>query len=396
MNNDFSSFYSAALAYLDHANPYQHLSTAFLIKPSPLAVTVNPPFFILLFSPLTAFDYPTASLLWAISSLILGVVGWLLCFYLSTNHSFFKQNWFNLILIYLASYACLINTSFNQVAGFLLFLIMLGYYFLIKQRDYTCGIVWGLAAALKLFPGLFFIFVLVEKRYKIFWTMSTVFILAWFLPLFTRGSEIYLQFFANLSEIIWYGNTWNASLLAYLFRVFVDMNHPTNVLMIKIIYQLLFIMILVYYIKKLNQLKNKIHYGFSLSLIIMLLLSPFGWMYYFALLLPALILIYQTFAQEETQRRITIWSICLCLINLPIENIQARFIPSLFSKLSLSSIYFYGLLMVLALFFYVIKFNPQPLQFKAKSNTGYLRPIEFILCFSVLVVFATLTKHFQQ
>ncbi len=67
LNVDFSAFYGAALAYLHDANPYQDLSSAFLVHPTTLAVNLNPPFFLLLFSPLTYLSYTTASLIWGIS-----------------------------------------------------------------------------------------------------------------------------------------------------------------------------------------------------------------------------------------------------------------------------------------------------------------------------------------
>ena len=396
LNNDFSVFYSAALAYLHHASPYYHLTTSFLAHPAPLAVNVNPPFFVLLISPLTYLDYTTASLTWAISSLIFGVLGWLLCFYLGSSTDYFKNNYVSFILIYFASYACLMNTSFNQVAGFLLFIIMTGYYFFQKENDYCCGVFWGFAFALKLFPGLLLIFVLIEKRYKIFWTMLGIFLITWTLPLLTSGLDIYLQFYTTIADIVWYGNTWNASILAYLFRIFVDMTHPHSALMIKIVYQVFFILIVLWYIQKLKQLKSKPHYGFCLSLIMMLLLSPFGWMYYFALLLPALILIYQTLQQEGSRRSLILWSVCLFLINLPTENVQSRVIPTVFAKITQSSIYFYGLLLVLGLFLYAIKTNPHPLLLTKEGKRSYLRPLEFILSFSVMVVFSTLSKHFYQ
>ncbi len=393
LNSDFNTFYSAALAYFQQLNPYAHLSSSFLIQPTILAVNVNPPFFIFLISLLIYFNYSTASLIWSISSLIFGLIGWLLCFSRGTNKHFFKKNVLVIILIYLASYACLMNTSFNQVAGFLLFFLMLGYYYYRKKsNDYFCGFFWGVAVALKLFPGLLFIFVLIEKRYKVFWMMLSIFILSWSLPLFTRGSEIYFQFFNTLGSIVWYGNTWNASLLAYLFRLFVDMNHPNNVLWIKIIYLLFFTLLLFWYIKKLNQLSQS-HYRFCLSLIMMLLLSPFGWMYYFALLAPVLILIYQTFQQEEKLGKIVLWSTCLFLLNWPLENIQTRELSTFFEKSTLYSIYFYGLCMVLGLFLYVIKLNPKTSLLKNTNNEAYIKPVEFILGFSVLIVFSTLLKY---
>lgn len=395
LNNDFSSFYSAALAYLHHASPYHQLASDFLIKPQSLAINVNPPFFVWLISPLTYLSYTQASLIWCISSLLLGLWGGLLCFYLGSEANFFKRNWPNFILIYLASYACLMNTNFNQIAGFLLFFIMTGYYFFLKKKDYSCGLFWGLAIALKLFPGLFFIFALVEKRYKVFWTMLIVFLLTWSLPLVTRGSEIYLQYFANLGEIIWYGNSWNASILAYLFRIFVDMNQSNNILLIKVIYYICFVVLFVYYVKKLTQLKT--HYGFCLSLMMMLLLSPFGWMYYFALLLPTLIVIYQNYQQEEESiKNILSWSLCLILLNLPLGNVQARDLSSLFAKLTLGSIYFYGLVMTLYLLFYIVQTSPQPPSLNSQRKTVYLSVLEVVLTFGVFIVLSTLIQHIRS
>lgn len=393
LNNDFDTFYSAALAYSKHLSPYHHLSSSFLNQPEALAVNVNPPFFIVFISSIGFFDYSTASLIWALSSLFLGLIGWLLCFYLSTSRSFIKKNFLACTLIYFATYPSLMNTSFNQVAGFLLFFIMLGYYFFKKEHDYYCGFFWGLAVALKLFPGLLLFFVLIEKRFKVFWTMSLVILLALILPALTYGSEIYLQFYNTISTIIWYGNTWNASLLAYLFRLFIDTNQLDYLVTIKIVYLALFLGLVGYYVSKLKQLHSS-HYRFCLSLMMMLLLSPFGWMYYFDLLLPALLVIYQHLTQANQQRGILLWSLCLILLNLPLENKQTQELSSFLVKSSYFSIYFYGLLMTLGLFLYVTRGNNNTLLTSNKNSSAYLLVLEFILGFSVFVVFYTLLKYF--
>ena len=165
-NVDFTSFYAAALAYLEHINPYQEFVSTFLSKPTILPINLNAPFFLFVFSPLTYFNYTTAALIWGISSLILGILGSLIVFYITSTYEYFKKNIFIYIVIYLSTYATLMNTNFNQIAGFLLFFIMVGYYLFLQNKDYWAGFIWGLAIAIKLFPALLFIFVLIKKRYK--------------------------------------------------------------------------------------------------------------------------------------------------------------------------------------------------------------------------------------
>ncbi len=328
------------------------------------------------------------------SSLIFGILGCLICFYITSSASFFKKNFLNFILLYLASYATLMNTNFNQIAGFLFFLIMTGYYSFLKKNDYCSGLFWGLAVAIKLFPGLLFIFALSKQRYKIFWTMLFVLLATWSLPLISMGPKIYLQFFKTISTLIWYGNTWNASIYGFLFRLFVDLNNPHNVSAIKISYQIIFIFILLWYSRELYKPKIQInpHYGFCLSLIIMLLLSPFGWMYYFALLFMPLILIYQSLGQDKSNKKIMLWYLCLFLLNLPIANFQTRSLEWL-PKIGLYSSYFYGLVLVLYLFLYTLKVNAKIKLLTEPSNSNYLMPVEFILGFSVFIVFTTLLRY---
>lgn len=395
-NVDFSSFYAASLAYLHHLNPYQELSSTFLTHPTDLAINLNPPFFLLLFVPLTYFQYTTAALIWAITSLILGVIGSLICFLLTTTPHYFKRNYIIFIMIYLSAYATLMNTNFNQIAGFLLFLIMSGYYLFLQKRDYWAGLVWGLAIAIKLFPALLFIFVLCKKRYKVAICMLLFWILVWIVPFLFRGAELYTFYFQTLDNLVWYGNSWNASVYGFIFRLFVNINTLHNVLTIKIGYQILFIIILSWYAKKLNTLSmENNHHAFCFTLIMMLVMSPFGWMYYFSLLLLPLLVIYQALVDDQNNRT-GLWSICLFLLNMPIANVQTRYIEFFVTKITLYSIYFYGLITLIYLFFYAIKINKESPLVRKRSHSLYTMPMELILVLGVFIVLSILLIHVYQ
>jgi hypothetical protein len=284
------------------------------------------------------------------------------------------------------------NTNFNQIAGFLLFLIMTGYFFYLKGSDYTAGLFWGLAVALKIFPALLLIFVLSEKRYKTFFTILFCVLITWSLPLYFRGIDVYLFYFKIINSLLWYGNSWNASVYGFLFRQFANYDVTQNLLPIKISYQIIFASIFVWYTKKLITLKNTPHAAFSLTLIIMLLLSPLGWMYYFSLLILPLILICKKYNQQDINK-VGRWCICLFLLNMPIANVQTRDIEFFMYKITVYSIYFYGLIFLTYLFIQATK-NPVSISYaNDKVEPKYLLPLELVLCLSVFIVLATLLIH---
>lgn len=392
INVDFSSLYAASVAYQHHLNPYGTLDGSFLLNPDSLAINVNPPFHLLFFSPLTYFNYNTASLIWGFSSLFFGICGSLLSFYLTSSTAYFKSHKLTFVLMYLSCYATLMNTNLNQVAGFLLFLIMLGYFFYLRQNDHTAGLIWGLAASLKLFPALLLIFALSEKRYKTFVTMLLCLMISSSIPLYSQSIEIYLAYFKMLDSLLWYGNSWNASLYGFLFRQFGNFNLNENVLTIKIGYYSLFIVILFWYKQKIERLKNTTHAGFCLTLLIMLLLSPFGWMYYFTLLIMPLVLVYASFNQQKN-KYLSLWLACLFLLNTPIINIQTRYISVVVYKITVYSIYFYGLLLLIYLFLQATKNAMRMPYLDNNVTSNYLLAVEFLLCFSVFVTATTLLMH---
>lgn len=233
---DFYSFYTSAIAYLKGVNPYKTTVIYFLPKPAIIPENLNPPFFLQLFSPLARMQFKMALLLWDVLSLCLGVIGALLCFYIISSQSYFKKNWFVFLFIYLAMYSTLINTSYGQLGGILLFFIITGYYFFLQKNDYLSGILWGIIISLKLFPALLFIYVLNQKRYRVFFIMCVICLLAFLWPLIIKGTIIYSLYFKMISNLIWHGGNWNASISGFLFRIIFPGKGYHNILFIKLAY----------------------------------------------------------------------------------------------------------------------------------------------------------------
>src|SRR5690606_37402898 len=141
---------------------------------------------------------------------------------------------------YLALYPSLMNTNFSQIGNFLLLFTMAGYYFYLRNYDYWAGFFWGILIAIKLFPALLVIFAFVHRRYKIVIIMTGTALLSFFLPLLTHNSELFELYFKTLNKVIWYGNSWNASIYGYVFRLLIEEGSSQNLGLIRGIYCLLF------------------------------------------------------------------------------------------------------------------------------------------------------------
>lgn len=383
---DFSSLYSACGALLNHYNPYQVLETTYFPVAKKLPANLNPPFGLWVFSPLTLISYPVAMVLWSIFSFILGLIGAHIAFNLAFSADFLKKNRFYLFIIYLASLATLANTAIAQLGSLLLFFTMSGYYCYRKHKDYLAGFLWGIIITIKLFPALLFFYVVVQKRYRVFCAMVLTFSVLLLIPLLVYSVDIYKNYFSMMTRVLWYGDSWNASIYGLLFRLLVDINHrPVSLVLVNVLYFSLFLFILLFYLQAIRNIQEEKdarhvehsetspkrrgilrfalddvclfrclpqvsyspHKAFCLTLVTMLLLSPFGWLYYFSLLVLPLCL---TWAAATTSSGLLIlWSICLFFINFPLDYIPSTKMGPFLDKISFYSFHFYGLLLLMYL-----------------------------------------------
>lgn len=371
---DFTSFYAAILNWVQFKNPYTTLDSNFLELTKKLSANLNPPFVFFVFSFLAKFSYQTALEIWLFLSFILGLIGAGLSIYYAFADDLLRRNWLILLLIYLAFFSTLINFSTAQIGLILLFLVMIGYHYFLKNCDLLAGFFWGLLVAFKFFPALLFIFLLKVRRIKLFVIMLITTVIACLLP-FLHDPEIYSQYFAMMAKVSWYGDNWNASIFGFISRLFGPI-HP-------IIYAVLFVIGFFWYLKKLgmkapfirlrkNRSPTKFrsccaktqptlflkdleteaskinHHPFCLSLTMMLMLSPFGWIYYFPLLIFPLFLIWAAAYEKLTQtiKPMLIFLIAFFFINMPQGYVYFDNMTLLAAKTLFYSWFFYGLLLI--------------------------------------------------
>ena len=395
LNTDFKAFYTATNSYIQNMNPFS-LDSYLLFQGAKQPINLNPPFFLQLLTFIKDIPYHTAWLIWSIVSFFMGITGALMSLYLVSTPAYFKKYWLAFILIYLCMFSSLMNTSFSQLGDFLLLFIMVGYYLFLHKKDCWAGLVWGVIIAVKLFPALLFLFVLQQKRYAVFVTMLVTFLICSLWPLLMKGPEIYVLYFKSLGDLLWYGASWNASLYGLIFRILSPNMTHVPFLLIKIIYLLVFFSVLYWYLKTLARFQRSAtdHRPFCFTLVIMLVLSPLGWIYYFSLLLMPMTLIWFAINQLNIKlhKAIAAWSLSLFLINFPQGN-ELYYTEGVLYKLTIGSIYCYGLLLIAYQLSCINKPKLSAIHLNELKNSNYLIALNASLGIGLFVVLYNLLRQ---
>lgn len=346
---DFHSFYISSQTLAEGGNPYQILSTIYFPTEKWVPANLNPPIVLCLLNPLTNLNYYAALIIWIVFSFILGLIGVKIAFSYAFSSEYIRKNGFYLYFFFLLSFPILMNVGLGQIGLILLFFIMSGYQLYRRKRDYLTGILWGILIAIKFFPALLLVYAFVQKRYRVCLVMLGVFLLLSLFPLAVYGTKVYSEYFSMMSQINWYGKSWNASVFGLIYRL-LNTEAEQNWGLTKLIYGVLFAAFFILYLIKIIQIENlKIkHQSFALTLVMMLFLSPFGWLYYFPLLVFPLSLTWTiSLSKKQFSKLKLAWLFCLFFINIPINNIPLTMMHSLVGKLSYYSFSFYGLLILL-------------------------------------------------
>ncbi|AWN75338.1 glycosyltransferase family 87 protein [Legionella anisa] len=353
---DLSSFYYSTQAFLQGENPYRNFFTTYSPSIKILPANLNPPFVLWSFVFLARLSFSNALIVWFCFSLVLGIIGITITFRYAFSNQFLQKNYISLYLLYFAFFPTLMNFATQQFGCILLFFIMLGYYFYLNQRDYFAGILWGIIIAIKLFPALLFFYALKQGRKRVLVTMIVTLLIAVFLPVLSHGPMIYKHYFNMMNNVFWYGDDWNASIYGFIFRLFFGGEKLPNMsylIPINLFYGVLFVILLLWYWRKMGPTESKPvnHQPFCITLAMMLFMSPFGWMYYFSLLIFPMMLTWFVALEEQKKSAKTmfIWLLCLFLINFPIDYLNSQDMPDLLVRISFFSSFFYGLILLIYL-----------------------------------------------
>lgn len=381
---DFTSFYLTIYTVWHGNDPYHGVLTNHHISLDPMiSPNLNPPITLLLFTPFQWLPYPLAYLIFTAITLILGLIA------ANTSIQYFLESPNDsktrllAMLTYFASFPVLLNMLTGQFGAILFFLIMLGYHGYRQNRPLLTVGAWGLAISMKFFAGLLIIFCMQQRRFRLTVTIVMATIIISMLPALIFGAPLYLQYLKLMQSIYWYDASWNASFLGFLSKsagFFPELKEAPA--LIKKIWFLFSIIAIVWYGTS-QSLKNKESVSFAICLVLMIALSPLGWVYYFSILMPALLLSYQLSLNKPLKERV--WLGCLIMLTFPMSYLRQPDMSDNFLQLSLYSVQFYGLCL---LFVQLVWGNMRSSHDKAMNSHQLFWPIYIMLFIGLIFLFA--------
>jgi hypothetical protein len=386
-NTDFYKFYQSVLFYYAGQNIYDASILKYSIDTINKWVTsdgnLNPPFLAYIMLPLHQWPYAKALLLWIQVSLIFNVISIILI--LREFPAVCRPIWKPLLII--AAFLLYMpnsgNLAYGQLSAPLLLLTTIIWLAAKHKHDNLAGIALGLAAGMKIFYGLLFIYFLISKRFRLFIIASITYGMTLLIGLWFFGSQSYLKYYQILKSVRWYTASWNPSLLGFFSRLFsaneknVPLIHLPHVVMPLTVISCsalsIFLLIAWWQLQKPTTSPqhaiDRSNLGYSLTLIAMLLLSPLGWLYYFPILvIPYLVLVQQS---GYLQKGYVIH--LLACVALFISTLTGNLLVTIDVKtprqiILNSGFPIYSLLLLLGLFIYLYRNQRNPALFSIVEN----------------------------
>ena len=307
-STDFYKFYNSAKFFWSGENIYKPIpmTIPFPGINSPTTDTqiiknlhpnLNSPFHTLCMSLFGLLDFQTAFWIWSLLSLCCGLAAVALFYKNIVNTHINLVYLVNIWIIFLLYFPSWINIRLGQFSFILVLLISISWNTYKMGEDVATGIILGLAVALKLFFGIFFILFLFYRRWRLTFCLLGTFIACNILSIFIFTIPTFKNFLSLLQNMPWYAGSWNASFMGFFTRIFGgSMNIPfvnlpwlARTLSFLLSIFLLGSMIWLARPHFSRSESDRFDLVFSLALVQMLLISPYGWLYYFPMLILPMI-----------------------------------------------------------------------------------------------------------
>lgn len=350
---DFGCFYQAGTQAIAGGNPYAVCGDLFLRNPPPT---------LLLYSLFPLFSPSVSQAIFFILSFTSFLIGSYYLFKIIGDFNypkFFKLHRWQVYLIYLTLTLVFFPFRYTLGSGHinsLLFLfLILTFYFMKRNEYFKSAVNLALGISLSVTPMIFLAVFILQKRIKlVIWTIVNLIFLN-LITLLAFGDKVFSYYRNNSSTYFDFSVSayYNQSLVGFLARA---LNEPDLIRNVLIVVLSLFLVLLGYFIIKnyhYKTLKDFIFY--NISILYILIFSPYSWQYHFIISIIALVITFYCFYQLKLAKIFYfILSVSYGLIAVNIKNPQA------FEKLgilglTINSHVLIGALILLVLNFYLLK-----------------------------------------
>jgi hypothetical protein len=177
---DFRCFYAGTRAWLQGGNPYdRNNSRSILVAAGDddakhLFPVVSMPLVFPLLTPFALLDWPTAKILWAVFQMaMLLAILWILPVEIA-GWSLTDRSSMGYLTLILFMFSPAHNIISGQLAISATFLVVLGFYFETRRRDWLVGVMLALATCIKPQMGVFLLFLALSHWQWRTWLSATV------------------------------------------------------------------------------------------------------------------------------------------------------------------------------------------------------------------------------
>jgi hypothetical protein len=193
------------------------------------------------------------------------------------------------------------NFFMLQINVFILFLVTLGFYSMVKKRSLTAGLFFGFAAALKAFPGFIVLYLLIRRQWKTAGCTIAAGLLFSLIPIILYGPEQFFELFKQWLSLSLvqtliidniHNNNQSVYAMWYRFLVYqIKVCEPGSMLLksanLASIGLITVVTMSFFALKKFNPSSFRTLVEFSAVCVLMNIFPPIGWAHYFVFLFPA-------------------------------------------------------------------------------------------------------------
>lgn len=325
--SDFSQDYFAALALRHGRSIYSDLSAISEFNNQPIQLrgilNYHPPFNAILFLPLTAFAYRTATIAWSALTLILyGLTGWIILHELGLRYAW-PTGWL-IVGLALCWDPFIAQVAHGQLSIVLVSCIISAWASLRHGHQTLAGLLLGLACLIKLFPGLLIAYLALRRQWIATRAAVLCVALGYGFTLVVVGVEDVVHYHQEVmrANAALYGPyPLNVSLSGVFYRLFTDnpwsepiVNHSQLALFSVALTSLILLTPLLYQRSHDSRADDE---SFALTCIGMLLISPITWGHIFPILWLPLGLIARRWQITKERAIPTPGLLSVILISLP-------------------------------------------------------------------------------
>lgn len=305
---DFVALYVSGVQFFEDRDVYARLPFD-VLGPIPegdkvpevdMHPNLNPPVSILLFAPLSKLPFAYAFWSWALISLACAAAAaWLMAGAYATDEARF--GWSIGLLILLLTYTpTWVAVSVGQTTLSVLLLLAAGWRLARAGRECSAGVLLGATLAIKPFAGVLLVYFLALRRWRLVAWYACSFAAANLVALILMGPGVFARYLDVLKSVSWHSINMNVSLFGFLARLFGGAGgHPpaTGGDWPQILGYAVSALLLGSLIPLSRRLPawpspRGIDIGYAYCLVLMLLISPLGWIYYFPILIISFLIIF--------------------------------------------------------------------------------------------------------